>query len=87
MGAVYKLVVHQRAVASGTAQFTATISGDQPDPNTTNNNDTATIIITESQGFPAAGAGMIPMQPTGAAAGLLVAGIGILGAGMVIPKR
>lgn len=87
VGAVYKLVVHQRATASGSAQFTATISGDQPDLNTTNNNDTATIIIKESQEVPAAGAGMVPMQETGAAAGLLVAGIGILGAGMVISRR
>ncbi len=30
---------------------------------------------------------MVPMQETGAAAGLLVAGIGILGAGMVISRR
>lgn len=89
-GAVYKLVVHQRAVATGTAQFTATISGDLPDINATNNQDTATIDVTESSEEPeyqVTGAKMVPMQETGASAGLLVAGIFILGAGMVISRR
>jgi hypothetical protein len=87
VGAVYRLVVHQRATAPGTAQFTATITGDQPDLNVTNNNDTATITIKESQGAPEAEAGKVPMQDTGAGAGLLVLGIGILGTGMVISRR
>ncbi|MGB9837300.1 DUF11 domain-containing protein [Methanothermobacter sp.] len=89
-GAVYKLVVHQRAVETGTAQFTATISGDLPDINASNNQDTANINVTESSEEPeyqVTGAKMVPMQETGASAGLLVAGMFILGAGLVISRR